>query len=184
MVAIGVTGHRVVAEPGRVLRGIDRALDRIGESFPDEPWTIASALAEGADRMIVQRALLRPATRLVAVLPLARADYVADFDSPESRQEFEALLERADEVIELPAPSKRDEAYEAAAQYVLDYADVVVAVWDGLPAQGQGGTGEVVLSARERGLPLAWVRAGNRAPGTMRPASLGAEQGEVSFEGF
>jgi hypothetical protein len=57
-------------------------------------------------------------------------------------------------------------------------------VWDGQGAQGQGGTGGIVAEARKCGLPIAWVHAGNRRPGTLEPTSLGAEQGEVSFERF
>ncbi len=33
----------------------------------------------------------------------------------------------------------------------------LVAVWDGAPSDGTGGTGDVVLAARERGLPVTVV---------------------------
>lgn len=59
-----------------------------------------------------------------------------------------------------------------------------IAVWDGQEAQGQGGTAAIVAQARQRGLPLAWIRAGNRRPGTQEPMILGEEQGKVSFERF
>ena len=67
---------------------------------------------------------------------------------------------------------------------MLARADVLVAIWDGQGAQGLGGTGGIVAEARERGLPLAWVHAGNRRPGTAEATSLGDEQGEVTFERF
>jgi hypothetical protein len=73
---------------------------------------------------------------------------------------------------------------ESAGLYVLVHCDVLLAVWDGRGAQGRGGTGGIVAEARRRGLPLAWVHAGNRVLGTARPTSLGAEQGRVSFERF
>jgi hypothetical protein len=59
---------------------------------------------------------------------------------------------------------------------------VLIAIWDGKTAQGQGGTGAIMARARQRGLPIAWVHAGNRKPGTQEPTSLGAEQGMVTFE--
>ncbi len=182
MVAIGVTGHRVLAEQGKLEAGLDDVASRIAAGFPGEPWTVISALAEGADRLVARRLLAGPATRLVAVLPLAAGDYEANFSAAPSRQEFRALLDGADEVIEVVPATSQDAAYEAAGREVLDRADVLVAVWDGQGAQGQGGTAAIVAQARARGLPLAWVHAGNRKPGTLEPTSLGAEQGAVTFE--
>ncbi|MDQ5852388.1 MAG: hypothetical protein M3380_10030 [Chloroflexota bacterium] len=107
---------------------------------------------------------------------------MADFESAESKTEFLRLLDQADDVIELPAVATREAAYDAAGLYILDHCDVLLAVWDGQPAQGQAGTGEIIAQARERGLPIVWVPAGNRKPGTQEPTSLGAEQGTVTFE--
>jgi hypothetical protein len=181
---IGVTGHRVLAEVDRLEAGLDRVARHLEEAFPAEGWTVVSALAEGADRLGASRFLARPGTRLVAVLPLPRDDYETDFATPTSREEFRSLLARAGEVVELPTGRSREEAYEAGGREVLARADVLVAVWDGQGAQGQGGTGGIVAEARKCGLPIAWVHAGNRRPGTLEPTSLGAEQGEVSFERF
>jgi hypothetical protein len=109
---------------------------------------------------------------------------VADFASAESVAEFVSLLGRADEVIEMPPAPTREQAYLAVGLYVLDRCDVLVAIWDGQGAQGLGGTAEIVLEARRRGLPLAWVRAGNRILGTEEPTTLGKEQGQMRFERF
>lgn len=184
MVVIGVIGHRVLAEEDKLEAGLETAARRIAEAFPGEQWTVVCALAEGADRLVARSLLDRPGTRLAVVLPLRRADYETDFATSESRDEFRELLGLAEEVVEVPPQPSRDAAYEAGGREVLDRADVLVAVWDGQGAQGQGGTGALVAEARERGLPLAWVHAGNRRPGTLEPTSLGAEQGEVTFERF
>jgi hypothetical protein len=185
MVAIGVTGHRVLAERERVEAGVDEALRRIAERFPRQPVTVVSSLAEGADRLVVRRAMARPGgARLVVPLPLPAADYEADFGSEESKAEFHALLERADEVVELPRAPTRTAAYAAAGEYVLRRADALLAVWDGRPAQGEAGTGAIVALARARGLPIARVHAGNRRPGTLEPTTLGAAQGTVTYEGL
>ncbi len=82
----------------------------------------------------------------------------------------------------MPPTVVRDEAYARAGEDVLDRCDVLLAVWDGQPAQGRGGTGEVVRRAREMGKPLLDVRAGNHLPGTDAPTSLGAEQGRLVVE--
>jgi len=93
-----------------------------------------------------------------------------------------AARERVRLVVELPAQPSRDDAYAAANDRLLDGVDVLIAVWDGKGAQGHGGTAEVVGRARASHLPVAWVHAGNRKPGTMEPTSLGADQGKVTYE--
>jgi hypothetical protein len=182
MVAIGVTGHRILTELDEIKAGIDEALRHIEQVFPGRPLTVLSSLAEGADCLVVHQVLTRSQARLVVPLPLPKADYLTDFTSTESKQEFLRLLARADDVIELPLAPTRNQAYEAAGNYVLDHCDVLLAVWDGQDAQGQGGTGAIVARARQRSLPIAWIHAGNRKPGTQEPASLGTDQGKVTFE--
>lgn len=183
MVAIGITGHRYLAELDKLRSGLDEVARRLESTFPEQ-WTIVSALAEGADRLTAQRLLARQGSGLVAVLPLPREDYATDFVTSASRAEFETLLARADEVAELPPRPDRDEAYEAGGLAMLDLSDVIVAVWDGQGAQGRGGTGEIVAAARERGMPVVWVHAGNRKPSTQEATSLGPEQGQVTCERF
>ena len=182
MIRIGVTGHRVLAEPEKIEAGVAEALRRIELAFPGEPMTVISALAEGADRIVARHVLARPGFRLTVPLPLPESDYLTDFHSEESRSEFLSLLQRAGHVEEMSSTATRDRAYEAAGEYVLNNSDVLITIWDGESAQGRGGTGDIVARARERGLPIAWVHAGNREPGTHRPTSLGDEQGRVTFE--
>ncbi|HEY1169312.1 MAG TPA: RyR domain-containing protein [Candidatus Limnocylindrales bacterium] len=181
---IGVTGHRVLAETDLVMGGIEKALARIEAGHPGRSLVVVSSLAEGADRLVAEAVLRRPGARLEAILPLSKFDYLNDFAWPDSKEEFLRFLARTDDVVELPARASRDEAYAAANDRVLDGVDVLVAVWDGNDAQGQGGTAQVVARARARRVPLAWVHAGNRKPGTMEPTSLGPEQGLSTYEGL
>jgi len=183
-VAVGVSGHRSLAEIDKVRAGIDAALARIESSFGPTRLTIVSALAEGADRLVVERALLRRGVRLVVVLPLPPRDYVRDFKTVASRAQFQALLHRADEVLKAPRAPSRQAAYAAAGRAVLDRCDVLLAVWDGRAARGEGGTGQMVVEARARGLAIAWVHAGNRPPRAAGAASLGEDQGTTTFENF
>jgi hypothetical protein len=183
MIFIGITGHRFLSEVHQLAAGIDQALSRIDNRYPGEAWSVISSLAEGADRLVVERALVhRASTRLVVALPIPVEDYQTDFSSEESRREFQHWLARASETIRLPAAASRDEAYWAGGEYVLTHADVLIALWDGQGAQGKGGTGEMIASARQRGLPVAWVKCGNRKPGTNEGVNLGEEQGRVIFE--
>jgi hypothetical protein len=182
LVAVGVTGHRYLADLEKLSAGVEAALRRIERSFPHEPLTVISPLAEGADRLIAQHVLARPGAQLIVPLPLPQSDYMTDFGSSTSREEFLHILNQAGEVVVLPPASSREQAYAAAGRYVLEHSDVLIAIWDGKAAQGVGGTSEIVARARAGGLPLAWIRAGNRLPGTEIPTSLGSDQGKVTFE--
>lgn len=184
MIRIGVTGHRILAEVEKIEAGIAAALRFIEHKFHGETFAVVSSLAEGADRLVVRQVLCRSHSRLIVALPLPESDYLDDFATEESQEEFRRLLSQAKEIVELHPASSRDETYEAAGRYVLDNCDVLVAIWDGQAAQGLGGTGGILAEARRRGLPVAWVHAGNRRPGTQEPTSLGEEQGQVTFENF
>lgn len=172
----------MLAEPGKIEAGVEAALRRIEQSFPGETFVINSALAEGADRIVAHHVLGRLGSRLVVPLPLTESEYVKDFPSEASRAEFSSLLNRADEIEVMPPAATREQAYEAAGEFVLRNSDVLIAVWDGQLAQGTGGTGDIVSRARKQKMPIAWVHAGNREPDSLRPTTLNDEQGSVTFE--
>ena len=184
MITIGVTGHRILAELEKIEAGVEKALDFIENAYPDQPLAVMSQIADGADRMVAKAVLSRPGARLIVHLPMPLADYETDFETEESKIEFRKLMSQASEVSELPPVESRNMAYEAAGVFILDHCDVLMTIWDGQGAQGQGGTGEIVSLARQRGLPIAWIHAGNRKPGTLEPTSLGDQQGMVTFEDF
>jgi hypothetical protein len=181
-VTLGITGHRYLAEMDKIMAGVESALRRILSTFPDSNYRVLSSLAEGADRILAERFLLIPSASLWVPLPLPEEEYLKDFETSESKEEFYRLLGKAERVIHLPATDKREEAYLAAGKYILENSNVLIAIWDGKPAQGMAGTGEVIALARERGLPMAWIHAGNRQTGKGLPGSLGSEQGKVTFE--
>jgi hypothetical protein len=134
--------------------------------------------------LVARRILHQSPARLTVVLPLPEEDYLKDFESGESKREFRTLLQCAAKVVILGRKSSREEAYEAAGDYVIENSDALIVVWDGQVELGRGGTGEIVGRARKRKMPIAWVHAGNRKPGTSEPTSLGAQQGSVTFENF
>lgn len=179
---IGVTGHRILMELDKIEAGVAQALDRIEASAPGTRLVAVSSLAEGADR-IVAHAVLARGGRLDAVLPLAQADYETDFAGEDSIAEFRRLLAADADPETLPEAPSRNTAYEAGGLRVLDRCEVLITVWDGGGALGQGGTAEIVARAQARGMPVAWVHAGNRHPQTNAPTTLGAAQGRLELLG-
>ena len=162
---MGVTGHRDLARPDAVEADVDAVLDRL-VSDGDRPIVVVSGLAEGADRLVARRVLARPGGRLVALLPLEPVDYVADFADAASVQEFTDLLAAADEhEVITGAPSDdwtREAAYERAGHAMLDRSDVLLALWDGKPAKGRGGTAEMVFEAGLIGRPVEIITVERR----------------------
>jgi hypothetical protein len=182
MLTIGITGHRILCETDKITGALDQVMWAIKAAFPSEAYTLLSSLAEGADRLAAECAL-KQGIHLITPLPLPKKDYLTDFVTQESKLAFETLLSQAQTMIELPNLPTRNASYEAAGYYILEHCDVLIAIWDGRSAQGQGGTGDMIVQARQRGLPLAWIHAGNRKSGTLEPTSLGKEQGKVDFLG-
>ncbi|MCX6053897.1 MAG: hypothetical protein NTZ74_03090 [Chloroflexi bacterium] len=181
---IGITGHRHLAEPEKIMAGVECAISQIILAFPNSSFRVLSSLAEGTDQILAKRLLLIPYSTLWVPLPLSQEEYLLDFKTSQSRAEFTDLLGKAEQVICMPEMNKREYAYLAAGNYVIDHCDLLMAVWDGAPAQGIGGTAEIVALARKRVLPIAYIHSGNRVPGTSVSTSLGHEQGMVTFENF
>lgn len=174
---LGVTGHRRLRRLEAIQQGIENALRMIEASYPGKALHLYSALAEGADRLAAEAVLARPAARLSVPLPLAVDEYLTDFRSARSKDAFKALLAQASQVLVMPAAPNRTQAYLNSGLYILQRCEVLLAIWDGEPPQGQGGTGEIVAEARRLGLPLAWVYAPRR--GKVQP---GMAPGNVFLE--
>jgi len=104
------------------------------------------------------------------VLPMPAGDYLADFRSASSQDEFDALLAQAGAVTELAWTGERDRAYERAGRVIVDRSDVVLALWDGQAARGRGGTAEIVAYAQQQGVPV--LRVGIERPGRSVPSWL------------
>ncbi|WP_345864350.1 hypothetical protein [Sphingomonas qilianensis] len=123
--------------------------------FEDVPFVpqLVSALAEGADQYGAMAAI-ELGYRLQAILPLPQEDYRQDFDAVGARK-FDALRGQADRILELPPQhSGREESYTLAGRAIIAHCDILIALWDGEPARGTGGTADVVSMALRRGVPV------------------------------
>ncbi|GAA0663641.1 hypothetical protein GCM10010193_13830 [Kitasatospora atroaurantiaca] len=152
MTVIAVTGHLYLTEQTVPL--VRRALGALLDGVPAGRLTGVSCIAEGTDALFAEAVLARGG-RLVVVLP--SADYRDTRVTPEYAEEFDRLVRAADEVVVMPCPEADQDAYAAANAELLRRADRLVAVWDGLPGNGRGGTADMVATARAAGLPVEVV---------------------------
>ena len=141
---VGITGHQ--KRPGIDWKWVKRAIETKLASFPAKIQGFSS-LAEGTDQIFAD-ALLEAGGELWAVIPTP--DYLKHFEGP-ARGHFLALLEKAFHITQLEPAASDEESFFAAGKCVVDFADVIIAVWDGKPAVGLGGTADVVAYARQNG---------------------------------
>lgn len=118
------------------------------------PFSGLTSLAVGADQVFAEE-LLTSGGDLVAVLPFP--EYEERFRGS-GRVRYRRLVARATTVLVLPRASDDDEdCYFYAGKLVVENCDSLIAVWNGKPAEGVGGTGDVVEYARLCGRELTWI---------------------------
>ncbi|ATE56284.1 MULTISPECIES: hypothetical protein [Actinosynnema] len=154
---VGITGHSNLAPEcvDEVGAGIRAALDAAleDEAAGGSSLVGVTCLAAGADQLFA-RVVLGMGGEVEVVLPAA--DY-RDKIKPHNLAEYDELLGRATVVSVLPNEVSGRYAYVMANERMLASVDFVVAVWDGLPAGGKGGTGDVVEHAVASGVPVVVV---------------------------
>lgn len=167
---VGVTGHRELPEDDalstQVARALGMARELITSVVSSDALTVRlrviSPIAEGADRLIAHAALTDDTTELEVPLSMPREQYAEDFETADSKNEFDSLLKQAQFVTVMSDSTTREEAYERAGRYVVDRCEVLIALWDGEASRGRGGTAEIVAYARDAGVPI--LRVSTTAP--------------------
>ena len=150
MARIGITGHSALTPVSvpLVVEGIREALggqaDLVG----------VTCLAHGADQLFA-RVVLDLGGTVEVVLP--SADYRARKVKPAELAEFDELIGEAADVCTMPFAEAGRDAYMAASEHVLSIVDELLAVWDGAPASGRGGTSDVVEAAHAKGMRVTVI---------------------------
>lgn len=174
LAADGATLAQIEAEVARALAAIETAVAaaalqpqarRVYRTAADGTvrpiLRMVSPLAEGADRLAARLALA-DGWELECPLPFPPDEYIRDF--PETASEFAGLLAQADGRVlaldgaaadPLDSAFARHNAYRAVGRTVVRHCDLVLALWNGKPGRGIGGTSEILGFAAESG-PKAW----------------------------
>lgn len=155
---IGVSGHQNLPSTARI-HAEARIRDLLAKQT--DPVVGICSLAEGADQLFAQLVLAAGGT-LHAVIP--SRGYETTFDAA-TRQTYHELLSRADTVTELDFPEPSEQAYYEAGHYVVEHSDLLIAIWDGQPARGHGGTADAAAHARALGreVMIVWPEGVRRA---------------------
>jgi hypothetical protein len=183
---VAVTGHRLnqlqESQRPRIRGEIEHALaqaEQAAQIATGAParCVLYSAIAEGADRYAADAALAR-GWRLVTPLPFSPERYAEDFPNQESKDHFQRLLWASRRVI----PVSEDfvaqvggggaAPYAAVGRALIERADLLLCVWNGLPPKGPGGTSEVAALMLEKGGLVLWIPAEGGAAKLVGPAPL------------
>lgn len=117
-----------------------------------QPLVAVTSLAVGADQLLARLVLDRGGS-VHAILPFAD---IARTLPAENLPVYEEFFHRA--IVEVVDVDGTDEdAYMAAGERVVELADLMLAVWDGKPARGKGGTADVVKLATSKGVPVVHI---------------------------
>ncbi|MFF9397117.1 hypothetical protein [Streptomyces sp. NPDC014744] len=148
---IGITGHRGL--PADVAEQVHASLTAQIETLDTTDLVAISCIADGPDAWWAQIALdagaklevVIPATEYRAGLP--------DWHHPD----YDHLLSKASDVHRTGRIESTSEAHQAGSEILVGLSDHLLAVWDGKPARGFGGTEDVVSYARETGVPVTII---------------------------
>ncbi len=170
---IGITGHRILPDPQKLAACLYNILitGYLGAFTPDanenlgslKPssihLTLISPLAEGADRLVAD-VVLKHGGMLEALLPMPVEEYEKDFITLESKREFRELLAQSHRVtvtdcgVPTDDPNYRQNAYLRVGEETVARCDILIALWDGEPARGVGGTADIVALALKQNMPV------------------------------
>lgn len=149
MTRLAVTGHRRLSETTTAL--VDAAIRReISKHAENGPLIGLSCLADGADTLFA-RAILDHGGTLHVIVP---AHKYRDGLPEEHHPAYDALIAKAAEIIQLDHVESDSNAHMDASLRMLAHADELLAIWDGQPARGHGGTADVVAASRVQGIPV------------------------------
>jgi hypothetical protein len=146
-VKLGVSGHQNIPQTTiwYVERELAASIVKHGASAG------ISSLAKGADQLFAE-AILRAQLPLEAVIPCA--DYESTLTDLNDLAAYRRLLRMSTKVETLPYDKPSQRAYLAAGKRIVDTSDLLVAIWDGQPATGLGGTADIVAYAKTLHRPV------------------------------
>ncbi len=152
MTRLAVSGHRGLPPATRQLV-VTALRTEISIRAADGDLIGLTCLADGADSLFAQ-AVLDVGGSLHVFIP---AEKYRDGLPADHREVYDALLAQATTVTRLNHVESDSESHMDASLRMIAEADRLLAVWDGKPARGYGGTADVVDAARARGLRVTVI---------------------------
>lgn len=148
---LGITGHRGL--PDEAARLVRTALRTEIRSRPANALVGVSCIADGPDAWFADEVLAHGGALEVVVPASQYRDGLPTWHHPD----YDRLLASAADVHATGLTESTSEAHQAGSEILVGLADELLAVWDGKPARGYGGTADVVDYARRNSIPVSVV---------------------------
>ena len=113
-------------------------------------------LGPGADQLFA-RVVLELGGILHVVQPTTGMQYRDGFEDEAAWRGYDELYGQASHVEALEHTASTEQAHMDGGKAVVDRSSVLVAIWDGEPSRGLGGTADIVAYARQRGVPVTVI---------------------------
>ncbi len=143
---LGFTGHQSV--PPEALDDMARSVRLLTEG---NETVLITSLAAGADQAAAA-AVLAEGGRLDVIVPCE--NYESTFADADLLDRYMRLSLVADRISSLPYPTPSELAFMAAGLITVERCDKLLAMWDGQPSRGLGGTADVVEYAHQLRKPV------------------------------
>lgn len=138
---IGIGGHQDLGGPD-TLAFLTASFRQV--LLESQPECVYSALAQGADQLLMQVAL-ELAFPVEVVIPCR--DYEKNYQG-DDLAEYRRLYHAARAHHHLEFPECRGRAYEVAGHWIVERSDLTALAWNGKPPGGRGGTADMAHYAR------------------------------------
>ena len=175
---VGFTGHRHLQNDKKVGQALRDMIDSLRKEIEGQ-LVGRSSIAIGGD-MLFAEACLSAGIKWIALLPLPESDFKKDFNPPDWDR-VNGLLRQAASVEILEDTRNRENAYLECGLCTVEEADLMIAVWDGAPSRGTGGTAEVVAYARLLMKPLIVINPNNFTITRERFAAESFSDNEIDY---
>ncbi len=138
---IGITGHQNLGSAENIIWLSDALKSAIQQNNIDMGLT---SLAIGADQLFAET-LKDLHIRYIAIIPCN--GYEQTFTNSNDLEKYRSLLQSAFEIVNLPFDQPSEAAFYEAGKQIARSSDLLIAIWNGQPAKGLGGTGDIVKYA-------------------------------------
>lgn len=135
---------------------------------------LTSALAEGIDRLCLNRELITPPFELACILPFYQLEYEKDFEHPADPVKTQKLISEfrlflsetkqshtSNRLIEMEGDrNKPTESYNNCGKAIVEHSDLMLAIYDGQNDKNEG-TAAVASMSKMKGVPLIFIDTRN-----------------------
>jgi hypothetical protein len=179
VLAVGFTGHRSLTDEPKSRKLICDFLQGTKAMTSGIAYGVSSAAAGGD--LLFAECCIQLQIPLRVLLPLPRGSFREDFDE-DVWFRVEKILDKAISVDVIGERERREEGYYECGIETVQQSQLLVALWDGKPLRGLGGTQQILAFAKNLGRPVIWFHSETGAKEIFNESALKRLQKQKNSE--